>query len=201
MAYDFPRTKLLEWLENHVRSKVDDTLAKLVRTKIEANKMSVEKAEKQIRMGGHITIRQVVPMDRNLEVREKMRNRYVYKSYPKEFPFRCKCIVVFQNIRGVGVIMFALYVYEHSDFNPAPNNRTVYILYLDSVHYMRPRRMRTFIYHKIIIAWKRGFATAHIWACPLLKDDGYKFYSKPNGQKTPRDERLRQWCIDMLIEC
>ena len=157
-------------------------------------------------MGGHITIRQVTSMDRKLEVRERMKRRYAFKNYPDEFNFRCKCIVVFQNLDGVDVILFGLYVYEHDEDNPEPNKRTVYVSYLDSVHYMRPRKMRTFIYHEILIAYldyvrARGFSTAHIWACPPLKGDDYILYAKPEDQKVPRDDRLRQWYIDMLIEC
>jgi E1A/CREB-binding protein len=156
--------------------------------------------------GGPVIIRQVTAMDRKLEVREMMRKRYAHKNYPEEFPFRCKCIVVFQELDGVDVLLFALYVYEHGEDSPAPNQRTVYISYLDSVHFMRPRRIRTFIYHEILIAYldyarRRGFATAHIWACPPLKGDDYIFYAKPEDQKTPRDSRLRQWYIDMLVEC
>ena len=145
-------------------------------------------------------------MDRKLEVRELMKKRYEHKKYPDEFPFRCKCIVVFQHIDGVDVILFALYLYEHNQDNPAPNQRCVYISYLDSVHFMRPRKLRTFVYHEILISYldyarRRGYATAHIWACPPLKGDDYIFYAKPEDQKTPRDSRLRQWYIDLLIEC
>jgi E1A/CREB-binding protein len=156
--------------------------------------------------GGPITIRQVTSMDRKLEVRELMKKRYAHKKYPDEFPFRCKCIVVFQLLDGVDVLLFALYVYEHGEDNPPPNQRCVYISYLDSVHFMRPRRLRTFVYHEILIAYldyarRKGFATAHIWACPPLKGDDYIFYAKPEDQKTPRDSRLRQWYIDMLVDC
>jgi E1A/CREB-binding protein len=153
-----------------------------------------------------VIIRQVTSMERKLEVRELMRKRYEHKNYPEEFPFRCKCIVVFQQLDGVDVILFALYVYEHGQDSPPPNQRCVYISYLDSVHFMRPRRLRTFVYHEILIAYldyarRKGYSTAHIWACPPLKGDDYIFYAKPEDQKTPRDSRLRQWYIDMLLEC
>lgn len=166
----------------------------------------LEEATKAIQMGGDITIRQVTSMDKKLEVRERMKKRYAFKNYPDEFSFRCKCIVVFQNLDGVDVILFGLYVYEHDENNPSPNKRCVYVSYLDSVHFMRPRQMRTFIYHEILISYldyvrKRGYSTAHIWACPPLKGDDYILYAKPEDQKTPKDDRLRQWYIDMLIEC
>lgn len=167
--------------------------------------MSIEDATKIVESGGDIIVRQVTSMDRKLEVRELMRKRYAHKNYPEEFPFRCKCLLVFQELDGVDTVLFALYVYEHDEKNPPPNQRVVYVSYLDSVHFMRPRRLRTFVYHEILIAYldyarRKGYATAHIWACPPLKGDDYIFYAKPEDQKTPRDGRLRQWYIDMLID-
>jgi len=205
MADDLPRTKLSEYLENHVREKVNDFLDKKAAEKSKAEGVPVEEARKKIEMGGEITIRQVTSMDRKVEVKERMLKRYAFKNYPEEFSYRCKCIVVFQNLDGVDVILFGLYVYEHDEKNPLPNARTVYVSYLDSVHYMRPRQMRTFIYHEILISYldyvrRRGFASAHLWACPPLKGDDYILYAKPEDQKTPRDDRLRQWYIDMLLE-
>jgi hypothetical protein len=140
-----------------------------------------------------------------LEVREHMKKRYGFKNYPTEFNYRCKCIIVFQNLDGVDVILFGLYVYEHDEKNPAPNQRSVYLSYLDSVHYMRPRKMRTYIYHEILVAYldyvrKRGFSTVHIWACPPGKGDDYILYAKPEDQKTPRDDRLKTWYYNMLIK-
>lgn len=205
MADDLPRTKLSEYLENHVREKVDAFLNKKASEKARTENIPVDEARKKIEMGGEITIRQVTSMDRKVEVKERMLKRYAFKKYPDEFCYRCKCIVVFQNLDGVDVILFGLYVYEHDETNPLPNARTVYVSYLDSVHYMRPRQMRTFIYHEILISYldhvrRRGFASAHIWACPPLKGDDYILYAKPEDQKTPRDDRLRQWYIDMLVE-
>lgn len=206
MAEDLPRTKLSERLEKHVRTKVDEFFQAAAKEKAEKENISAEEAKKGLSMGGEITIRQVTSMDRKLEVRERMKKRYAFKNYPEEFTYRCKCIVVFQNLDGVDVILFGLYVYEHDEKNPAPNTRTVYISYLDSVHYMRPRNMRTLIYHEILISYldyvrEKNFLTAHIWACPPLKGDDYILYAKPEDQKTPKDDRLRQWYVDMLVEC
>ena len=206
MADDLPRTKLSECLEKHVRNKMKEYLVKSAEEKAISKNISLEQARKDVEMGGKITIRQVTSMDRKLEVRERMKQRYAFKKYPSEFTFRCKCIVVFQNLDGVDAILFGLYVYEHDEKNPPPNTRAVYISYLDSVHYMRPRKMRTFIYHEILIAYldyvrRKGFSTAHIWACPPLKGDDYILYAKPEDQKTPKEDRLRQWYLDMLVEC
>lgn len=145
-------------------------------------------------------------MTRTLDVRERMRKRYSFKNYPSEFKYRCKCIIVFQNLDGVDVILFGLYVYEHDETNPMPDQRAVYVSYLDSVHYMRPRRMRTFVYHELLISYldyvrNKGYSTAHIWACPPLKGDDYILFAKPEDQKIPKDDRLRQWYLDMLKDC
>jgi len=206
MAEDLQRTKLSEFIESHVRSKMDEHLQELAEDKAQKDGIPLEEAKAAVTMGGAITIRQVTSMDRKLEVRERMKKRYAFKNYPDEFTYRCKCFIVFQNLDGVDVILFGLYVYEHDEKNPAPNKRTVYVSYLDSVHYMRPRSMRTFIYHEILISYldyvrRRGFSTAHIWACPPFKGDDYILYAKPEDQKTPKDERLRQWYIDMLVDC
>merc|ERR1711933_666872 len=206
MAEDLQRTKLSEFVESHVRKKMNEHIKKLADEKVQKDGIDIEEAKAAVTMGGTITIRQVTSMDRKLEVRERMKKRYAFKNSPDEFTYRCKCFIVFQNLDGVDVILFGLYVYEHDEKNPPPNKRTVYVSYLDSVHYMRTRSMRTFIYHEILISYldyvrRRGFSTAHIWACPPLKGDDYIFYAKPEDQKTPRDNRLRQWYIDLLIEC
>lgn len=135
-----------------------------------------------------------------------MKKRYSFRNYPDEFKYRCKCIIVFQNLDGVDVILFGLYVYEHDETNAPPNQRAVYVSYLDSVYYMRPRKMRTVVYHELLIAYLdyvrgKGYNTAHIWACPPLKGDDYILFAKPEDQKTPKDDRLRQWYIDMLKDC
>ena len=119
-----------------------------------------------------------------------------------------------------------MYVYEYGHSCPQPNQRRVYISYLDSVHYLRPKqyvtffflvtsalhvrilsflhgRYRTLVYHEILVSYldyvkARGFHTAHIWACPPQKGDDYIMYVHPPDQKTPKPQILRVWYDDML---
>ena len=52
-------------------------------------------------------------------------------------PYRQKCILMFQNVDGVDICLFCLYVQEFDEKCPAPNTSVVYIAYLDSVDFFR----------------------------------------------------------------
>jgi E1A/CREB-binding protein len=132
-----------------------------------------------------------------------MFKRYKKKGSPSAFPVRSKCIALFQTIKGVDVILFAMYVYEYGDSCPPPNRRRVYISYLDSVTYFEPKCYRTTAYHGIIIEYlryvkERGFHSAHIWSCPPSPDDEYIFYSHPKDQLIPSETLLLDWYHCML---
>ena len=197
-AIDLPRTTLSDFIERRISERLEkaylDTAFKLNQTIDEVEKCPP------------LTLRQVSCFDKNQPTREAMYERYKSKGYPSEFPCRTKCLILFQNIDGQDTLLFGMYVYEYGHNCPQPNQRRCYISYLDSVHYFRPKQYRTVVYHEILVAYleymkARGFHSAHIWACPPLKGDDYILYCHPADQKTPKDDKLRKWYVDMLETC
>merc|ERR1711871_1526383 len=197
-AVDLPHTNMSQFIQMRVEQRLD----RAYKEKAEAEGIGIEAIEKC----PLVSIRQVASIEKNQQVREGVRERYAHKNYPSEFPCRTKCVVLFQNIDGQDVVLFGMYVYEYGHNCPQPNQRRVYVSYLDSVHYFRPKQYRTMVYQEIIIAYleyvkNRGFHTAHIWACPPLKGDDYILYCHPVQQKTPKDDMLRKWYQSVLNTC
>ena len=87
------------------------------------------------------------------QVKPRVYGRYKDQGFPIDFPVTSKCIVLFEEIEGVDVILFGMYLYEYGHKTPQPNHRRVYVSYLDSVHYFRPRNYRTLVYHEMLIAY------------------------------------------------
>ncbi|CCI46368.1 unnamed protein product [Albugo candida] len=119
--------------------------------------------------------------------------------------YRSRCICVFQELDGVDVLIFTLYVQEYGPESLAPNAGRVYVSYLDSVNYFQPKKWRTLMHQQVMLGFlqdskQRGFHTAHIWSCPPLKGDDYIFFCKPENQKIPKSARLRQWYHKLLQE-
>jgi len=195
-AQGLPDTELSKFITAHIEKQLE----LMYQEEAAAKNIPIEQVDKCPR----ICIKQVSCIDKPHFVREYMRERYADKGYPTEFPVRIKCLVMFQELGGVDVILFGMYLYEYGHQCKRPNQRSVYISYLDSVHYFKPRKYRTRVYHEMLVSYleyvkNRGFHSCYIWACPPLKGDDYILYCHPEDQKTPRDERLRDWYKAMLV--
>lgn len=165
---------------------------------------------------GEVTIRVLTAYRDITKVKSEMRE-YVHmsrgqaasqqhpnlKDYPDEFGFTNRAIFAWQEIEGVDVCVFGMHVQEYGEDCPEPNRQVVYLSYLDSVHFFRPKPLRTAVYHEILLSYfkyvkKLGFRRVFIWVCPSRKGDDYIFYRHPTEQRMPTLKRLSDWYINLL---
>lgn len=153
---------------------------------------------------GEVHIRVVSSSDKNVEVKPGMKSRFVDNNeMMNDFPYRAKALFAFEEVDGIDVCFFGMHVQEYGSECPAPNTRRVYIAYLDSVHFFRPKQYRTAVYHEILLGYmdyakQLGYTMAHIWACPPSEGDDYIFHCHPPEQKIPKPKRLQEWYKKML---
>ncbi|CAG5897786.1 unnamed protein product [Menidia menidia] len=153
---------------------------------------------------GEVFVRVVASSDKTVDVKPGMKSRFVDSGEMMEsFPYRTKALFAFEEIDGVDVCFFGMHVQEYGSECPFPNTRRVYISYLDSIHFFKPRLLRTAVYHEILIGYleyvkKLGYVMGHIWACPPSEGDDYIFHCHPPDQKIPKPKRLQEWYRKML---
>ena len=150
----------------------------------------------------NICIRVVSSIDKVVKIFPRLAAR---TNYPENISYRSKAILMFQRgTDDIDICLYAMYVQEYGHECSDPNKRFSYIAYLDSVNYLKPRRLRTKIYHELLVAYLdsikvRGFSTVFIWACPPPhKRDDYILHCHPETQRMPSADRLREWYHDMI---
>lgn len=148
---------------------------------------------------GKVHIRVVSSSAETVEVKS-----LTHRHLSDGFPYQSKTILAFQEVDGYDACSFGMYVQEYNAECPAPNTRRVYIAYLDSVHFFKPKKYRTAVYHEILLGYmdyakRLGYTMVHIWASPPRYGEDYIFDCHPLEQKMPTSKRLKDW-YGVLIE-
>mmetsp|Transcript_17915 Transcript_17915/g.20693 ORF Transcript_17915/g.20693 Transcript_17915/m.20693 type:complete len:1767 (+) Transcript_17915:908-6208(+) len=197
-AKDLPKCEYSNYLEARLKKRVEEA-----RKEYAAEKgMTLDDVEAP----GELCVRVVSCRDTEVFPRQGLERLYkgAPTNYPRSFPHRVKCLLLFERIDGVDVLIFGMYTQSYGPECPKPNSRCLYIAYLDSVFYFEPRFLRTPVYHEILsgcIAYEKkvcGITKTFIWACPPLSGDDYILYCHPKDQKTPKAEMLRNWYLKLL---
>eukprot|EP00890_Picochlorum_soloecismus_P005455 jgi/Picsp_1/5910/NSC_03267-R1_histone acetyltransferase len=203
-ARDLPRCRLSDVLEERLNAAINKERA------ARAHARNGDPSTLETVSG--LTVRVVNNVEKKNEVKPRFANAFCQDGRVDAYMYKQKVILLFQEVDGVDLFLFCMYMQEYGDGCPAPNNRTVYLSYLDSVKYFMPDDMRvhgldvsfrTYIYHEMLIGYlsdakARGFCSMYIWACPPLGGDDYIMHCHPGKQKVPRSDMLRQWYLSML---
>ena len=175
-ASSLPHTKLSEFIQKKVRELV---------TRLEPEVQGASET---------VSVREISCCNQSVNPSETINENF--EDAPAQADYRSRSIMLFQKIDNTDIAIFSMYVQEYDADSSGPQR--IYLAYLDSVEFFRPRAIRSNVYHEIVVSYfadakRRGFEKVHIWSCPPTRGNNFIFWGHPSNQKTPNRLRLQNW--------
>lgn len=123
---DLPSCKLSDMITERLNIEI----ARELQLRAAGQGKSVHEIPPHERVEG-LTVRVVCSGMKKCETKPKFYETFQSEHYPSEFPYRQRVLVLFQNLDGVDVCLFCMYVQEYGRDSPPPNTNVVYLSYLD----------------------------------------------------------------------
>lgn len=115
-ARDLPRCRLSDVLEERLNAAIEkERVAR-------AHSMNVDPSTLETVSG--LTVRVVNNVDKKNEVKPNFAKEFCQDGRADAYIYKQKVILLFQEVEGVDMCLFCMYMQEYGDNCPAPNNRT-----------------------------------------------------------------------------
>uniref|UniRef100_A0AC34GSZ7 Histone acetyltransferase n=1 Tax=Panagrolaimus sp. ES5 TaxID=591445 RepID=A0AC34GSZ7_9BILA len=155
-----------------------------------------------------VNVRMIYNNDRSFKTHPSLVEDF---AYPESLEYRKKIFIAFQEVENSETLLFYFEVHEYDDESLPPNQRVVYLSYLDSLGYFTPennKELRRGIYYTIIqtylkYAREMKFVKAYLWMLPPKQNEEFCFYGHPDPYIVPNIASLRNFyktLLDQAIE-
>lgn len=118
----------------------------------------------------------------------------------KCFHYTSKSIFAFQEVDGVEIFIFGMFVSEYGSDCQNPNAGRIFLEYMENVNFFRPKEFRNFVYQDIILSYlefmgQAGYQWAHLFA---FEDNPIYIFNRHPDDQLSKLKNFKQWYKNLL---